>query len=406
MEDMAERDTEPGAGKPSRRVVGKLLVLVAGMGAVALVVFVGQPMLTAPAPEPPPLAPEEIVAEVLSEPPAEEAVGPTLAEVVEREKPASMPTPLMAVRHGGEEVPVVFPAAEEPVAGEDAGPADSLPPLLSPEEIEEAVSIPVPVDDTLAEGAPQADKSEEVGPQAPAPAAQGSVDAGSMRDGAFQGRDGGTPAPTTLPPAEATREVQELLESLGYAPGPADGIWGERTDRAWKNFARDASPVNAGTGLDQVPLPTPDAAGAPTQPEEPAAPSGGTGVEAVHGPRQAGAPQVGLPVPDSGRQGERTRVPGTLRGVMGYRLPLVSRQEVPDQIVSGVLIPAHTTFVILRGGEWELTGLDPDEVERLKGERAGRQPESLAPKTRPEPQRRGWNPLRLFRRQPPSVHGK
>ena len=390
MEDMAERDTEPGAGNPFRRAVGRLLLVVAGMGAVVLVVYVVQPMLTAPAPEPPPLAPEEIVAEVLSEPPAEQGVEPSLTEDVQPEELPTMPTPLMAVRHGGEEVPVVFPAAEEPAAGEGTGFSESLPPVLSPEEIGEAVSIPAPADHKLANGASEAGKPEEVGQQAPVTAAQGSVDARAVRDVAFQGWDGGVPAPPILPPEEATREVQELLESLGYEPGPVDGIWGERTDRAWKSFAGDALHVDAGAGPDQLPRPTPDAAGAPTQPEEPAAPSGRTGPVTAHG----------------ARRDERMRVPGTLRGVMGYRLPLVSRQEVPDQIVSGVLIPAHTTFVILRGGEWELTGLEPHEVERLEGERAGRQPEALGPKAHPEPQRRGWNPLRLFRRQPASVDAR
>ena len=59
-------------------------------------------------------------------------------------------------------------------------------------------------------------------------------------------------------------------------------------------------------------------------------------------------------------------VPQTLRGVMGYRLPLVSRQEVPAQVVSGVLIPAHTTYVILKPGHWELIGLTPAELEALR----------------------------------------
>ena len=63
---------------------------------------------------------------------------------------------------------------------------------------------------------------------------------------------------------------------------------------------------------------------------------------------------------------EPVLVPGTLRGVMGYRLPLVSRQELPDQVVSGVLIPAHTTYVILQPGYWELVGLSPHEVEFLR----------------------------------------
>ena len=85
---------------------------------------------------------------------------------------------------------------------------------------------------------------------------------------------------------------------------------------------------------------------------------------------------------------------------MGYRLPLVSRQEVPDQVVSGVLIPAHTTFVILRGGEWELTGLEAHEVERMRDAR------EVVAAPEPEAVRRSWNPLRLFRRQPASADDK
>jgi len=86
-------------------------------------------------------------------------------------------------------------------------------------------------------------------------------------------------------------------------------------------------------------------------------------------------------------------VPRILRGLRGYRLPLVSRQEVPGQVVSGVLIPAHTTYVILQPGHWELVGLSPAEVEALRvaAAKAGKPAQS-------EPPSRRWNPLRLFRR--------
>ena len=50
-------------------------------------------------------------------------------------------------------------------------------------------------------------------------------------------------APTSVigpPPPRAIREAQELLAALGYAPGPADGIWGERSARAYQAFLRDA----------------------------------------------------------------------------------------------------------------------------------------------------------------------
>ena len=62
----------------------------------------------------------------------------------------------------------------------------------------------------------------------------------------------------------------------------------------------------------------------------------------------------------------RAVVPGTLRGVMGYRLPLVGRQAVPDQVVGGVLIPAHTTYVILAPGWWELVDDSEAELEQLR----------------------------------------
>ena len=86
-------------------------------------------------------------------------------------------------------------------------------------------------------------------------------------------------------------------------------------------------------------------------------------------------------------------VPGTLRGVVGYRLPLVSRQQVPAQVVSGVLIPAHTTYVILRPGHWELVGLSPAEVEALRAAIKADDPVAQS-----KPVSRGWSIMRLFRR--------
>ena len=94
---------------------------------------------------------------------------------------------------------------------------------------------------------------------------------------------------------------------------------------------------------------------------EAATPSGGPRRNRAHEAGQVGQPQTGLPPLPQG-----VVVPHSLRGVMGYRLPLVSRQEVPDQVVSGVLIPGHTTYVILRPGEWELTGLSAEEIEVLR----------------------------------------
>ena len=46
---------------------------------------------------------------------------------------------------------------------------------------------------------------------------------------------------TAGPPPEAIREAQELLAKLGYAPGPANGVWNQSTVRAYRAFLRDLS---------------------------------------------------------------------------------------------------------------------------------------------------------------------
>ena len=58
-------------------------------------------------------------------------------------------------------------------------------------------------------------------------------------------------APTPPPPARAVREAQSLLAALGYEPGPADGVWSDRTRRAHEKFLGDA-------GLAVVDVLTPD----------------------------------------------------------------------------------------------------------------------------------------------------
>ena len=110
--------------------------------------------------------------------------------------------------------------------------------------------------------------------------------------------------------------------------------------------------------------------------------------------RKGGLPRLEFEAPPAAvdRPGP-VLVPDTLRDVVGYRLPLVSRQQVPARVVSGVLIPAHTTYVILRPGHWELVGLSPAEVEALRAATKADEPVAQS-----EPVSRGWNILRLFRR--------
>ena len=41
-------------------------------------------------------------------------------------------------------------------------------------------------------------------------------------------------------PAEVVQVAQSLLKSLGYSPGPADGIWGRKSATAYRAFLQDA----------------------------------------------------------------------------------------------------------------------------------------------------------------------
>ena len=173
---------------------------------------------------------------------------------------------------------MVFPASQEAAASEEVPPEAALPPVLSPEEIDAAVVVPVP-EETPPEEASQAQVNTET------------ASAGDLA----QPLRGRRRMEMTLPPPEATREVQELLVSLGYEPGPVDGVWGDRTERAWKRFARDTSDLEART--EQTLPHTPGPAAAPPSPEGSAPASGGTGVEAAPRPQSgwsaAGRPAAG-----------------------------------------------------------------------------------------------------------------
>ena len=69
--------------------------------------------------------------------------------------------------------------------------------------------------------------------------------------------DGNAPSASSagsgLPQPEVIRESQALLEALGYRPGPADGLWGQRTEDAWRSFLRDAGlPVEEPLNIDML----------------------------------------------------------------------------------------------------------------------------------------------------------
>jgi hypothetical protein len=46
--------------------------------------------------------------------------------------------------------------------------------------------------------------------------------------------------------------------------------------------------------------------------------------------------------------------------VLTYRAPVIAQVRLPDRIVGGVLIPSHTTYVVLQPGVWRpVHGADP-----------------------------------------------
>ena len=436
VEEKGPEEEKQPPGKSSRPGVGKLFLGLAGCGALGLVIFVLMPMLTEVPEPPPPPSPQEIVAEVMSDavtaPEPEEQAAQGLQEIPatfqgtaeggEGQAVMQEPSPLLAVRDNGEGVPVVFPRQEAPQQEAIPVDDDGLPPPLRPEEIEAALPEPGPVAGPagMAEGPAGAEMPEDPGLEAFAQPAEAGNEAPQGEGTALAG---GPPVVTVLEhPVGATpsdvREVQGLLKELGFDPGPVDGVWGSRTTEAWKAFAREAGGlVLAAAGVsvgalsgdllspeDLEELKELEAQWEAEQasvlsesrpPSETPSPSEELSRELAAGAVRAGNQLPGPPV-------EGVTLGRNLRGVMGYRMPLVSRQAVPDQVVSGVLIPAHTTFVILKPGYWELTGLTPEDVHLLKDAAARAEAEALAPQAAPEPVRRGWNPLRLFRKRQPT----
>lgn len=327
-----------------RKVVSRVLLGVAMTVAVAVVVFVGVPWLTSPAPQPSSLSSDEIVEQVLGTQ-AEDG-----AETVEG----------MALRVEAPEHPVmgwVGSAAEKPEAqAEMEGQADAgeLPAPLSADEVAAAMSEFVRVASAPGDEF-DADDAESAGDvEAPAPV-----------------------APEV--PAAGEPEV-----AAGEEPkaAPVDG--------AAVSGSAAEKPAAAAVEGEAVPAETTDDAPAVA---EVATPSGGPREPRAHEAGQAGQSQAGLPPLPEG-----VVVPYSLRGVMGYRLPLVSRQEVPDQVVSGVLIPGHTTYVILRQGEWELTGLSAEEIEVLRQAAERAEAEALT-QGADETESRGWRPFDVLRRR-------
>lgn len=357
---------------------GRLLIVAAGGGCLAVLFFVVLPMLNQPAP---PVTRDEIVAQVLG---SKETAG----DESELEAVAAAPSPLVGIGNDGVEVPVVFPAAETP-AEERRVDDGGLLQALSAEDVAAAraalegseLEPLAPVKELVAEmtevtGAMPAEARETAGP----------ADLGESEGMAVVLPEPEVPAVAGVAPVaegKGTGEELPVTATLGAEATKPVAAFGEMA----KAEAVAVPGVVQGPGVRRVEFDMPVSFDSRAPREVSHASGGAAAFEAAQNPESDVLPRTGVVVP------------GTLRGVMGYRLPLVSRQEVPDQIVSGVLIPAHTTFVILKEGSWELVDVTPEELEALRGRAAG----GDAATTEVEPARKGWNPLRIFRKRGPSV---
>ena len=395
--------------------MGRLCIIAAGAGCLALLMFVAPELVNRPAPA---LSSDEIVAEVLGpeEPEAREKGG--LVDAV-----IPVPSPLVGIRNDGEEVAIVFPATELPApeADEAATPeggmeVDALPPVLSACDVAEArealegsgASEPEgPVAREGSMGREEAAEPERVAGDEEA-AAEPFETVESETSGDAEDRDSlavveSKPEPPAAGQvAEAALAVaSELLAELAalHVEAPEDEAEAVRPEKEVAAVlpVEGASSVDDGEeaiaarlaarrGEFDIPVPLDSRSSGDIS-----HPSGGVPAFAAAEAAQAGSPVSGLP-PRSGMI-----VPGTLRGVMGYRLPLVSRQEVPDQIVSGVLIPAHTTFVIVREGYWELVDLTAEEVRELREDAAREEREAAMSAAKPKPVKEPWSLWRMLR---------
>ena len=128
---------------------------------------------------------------------------------------------------------------------------DALAAAITPAQIAEAQrlasswrpgdSATAEVEDT--EAPPTADAANTRDTEAPPTA-----DAANTRDAEARTTDD---ADADVAQFHTIREAQELLQALGYEPGPIDGIWGERTVQAYQSYLRES-----GFPLTNVPMPS------------------------------------------------------------------------------------------------------------------------------------------------------
>ena len=379
-----------------RTATGKILLALAGTVGVALVVFVVVPWLQAPPPPASPASPEEIIEEVLASPgdedgeAADEAPGEavSVAAPVAEETMSAAPVPVAESTADGSENQAVVselprPLTADEVAGavldQPASGVDGGDEAVAEQRIEAAVELfaeavlekldemvaaasPGPSDAVVTASAPSVDEDEDE-------------------------TAGGAPEQGVAPaPVESAAAVEAPPEIVEAAP-EVEPVTGERDMPAEPSMPADEVAA-ASTGSPP---------GAPVAPEVPAPPRGPLETPAHEPDRDAAAAQRPSVLAAAGlaelRRPEAVTAPYVPRGVMGYRMPLVSRQELPIQVVSGVVMPAHHTYVILRPGHWELL---------MEGGEIVLPAEPVEAVIEEPPARRRWSLFDLFRKRTPA----
>ena len=343
-----------------RTARGKILLVLAGTVGAALVVFVVAPWLQAPAPP------------VL---PVSSALGPVAQPVEE----------------GGE---------DQEVVGE-------LPAPLTPDEVASAIEVASAV---LEPSAPDEERGDEAaGGEAVEAAVSQFAEAVLERLDEIVHASAGSPDVVVMASAPSVEEGEG--ETAG--PEPQQVIEPVAAETAVETAERQAEPPpevveNAPPGEPVVierdmriefSMPVVDVAAASTGPPS-GAPVALEGSGSPLGPLEPPAHEVAQPPSVLAavglaelRRAEAVTAPYVPRGAMGYRLPLVSRQELPIQVVSGVVMPAHHTYVILQPGHWELLTEGGEIVVPA---------EPVEAVIEEPPPRRRWRLFDLFRKRTPA----
>ena len=374
-----------------RTATGKILLALAGTLGVALVVFVVAPWLQSPPPPVSPVSPDEIIQEVMG--PAAENDGELMdeADAVTGALPEVDEIILPALG------PVAQPVAED---GEDQEVVGVLPAPLTPDEVASAMVAPTASDE---EGGDEAAGGEAVEAAVSqfaeavlerleeiVHASAGSPDAVVMASApSVEEGEGETAGPAPEQVAEpVAAEAATAVETLGGQAEPPPEVIEEATAGEPVVIERDMRIEFSTPVVEVAAASTGSPPGAPVALEGPAPPLG-----PLEPPAQP--PSV---LPAAGlaelRPAEAVTAPYVPRGGMGYRMPLVSRQELPIQIISGVVMPAHHTYVILRPGYWELLMESGKTVVPVE-------PVEVVEEPPPAPRRR-WSPLDLFRKRTPA----